>query len=364
MKSRFACSQHIVLFLVLAILMAGCLPEENAQQPASPTLPAGPSAGWLAIYFTDPLASLYGEYVSGPDKVLAGAIDSARLSVDVAAYSLNLWSIRDALISAYRRGVQVRVVMESDNMDVPEVQELIGAGIPVHGDQREGLMHDKFVVIDRYEVWTGSMNYTFGGAYHDNNNLVRMRSAQVAEDYTTEFDEMFDDGLFGPDVRPDTPNPQLVIDGTTVEIYFSPDDGVAARLLELIQGAQDDIAFLAFSFTADDLGQAIIERAASGVVVQGVMETDQVNTNAGTEYDRFLQAGLDVRLDGNEGLMHDKVIIVDRRIVITGSYNFTASAEERNDENLVIIFDATVAERYRSEFQRIFDLAQTAIPSE
>ena len=142
MKSRLACSQHIVLFLVLAILMAGCLPEENAQQPASPTLPAGPSAG--------------------PDKVLAGAIDSARLSVDVAAYSLNLWSIRDALISAYRRGVQVRVVMESDNMDVPEVQELIGAGIPVHGDQREGLMHDKFVVIDRYEVWTGSMNYTFG----------------------------------------------------------------------------------------------------------------------------------------------------------------------------------------------------------
>ena len=106
--------------------------------------------------------------------ILAAAIDGARLSVDVAAYSLNLWSIRDTLIHAHQRGAVVRMVMESDNMDDLEVQDLMDAGIPVVGDQHEGLMHDKFVIVDRAEVWTGSMNYTVGEAYTDNNDLIRI----------------------------------------------------------------------------------------------------------------------------------------------------------------------------------------------
>ena len=104
--------------------------------------------------------------------------------MDVAIYDLNLWSIRDALIAAHRRGVDVRMVTESDNMDEQEVQELKEAGIEVLGDRHESLMHDKFVVIDRLEVWTGSMNFTTGGAYLDNNNLIRLRSSKLAEDYT------------------------------------------------------------------------------------------------------------------------------------------------------------------------------------
>ncbi len=62
------------------------------------------------------------------------------------------------MIDAHRRGVTVRLVTESDYMDVPEIQELRAAGIPVLSDRREGRMHNKFVVIDRQEVWTGSPN--------------------------------------------------------------------------------------------------------------------------------------------------------------------------------------------------------------
>ena len=76
----------------------------------------------------------------------------------MAIHFLDLWSIRDALIDAHRRGVAVRLVTESDNMHVPEIQEVREAGIPVLGDRREGRMHNKFVVIDRQEVWTGSLN--------------------------------------------------------------------------------------------------------------------------------------------------------------------------------------------------------------
>ncbi|HEX7540843.1 MAG TPA: phospholipase D-like domain-containing protein [Anaerolineales bacterium] len=354
-------SRYNLFLLVLTLVLSACIhstPDLPTPIPVTPTSEPGSETGWLDIYFTNPAAPHAADYEGGPDETLAAVIDQARLSVDVAAYSLNLWSIRDALISAHQRGAVVRMVMESDNMDNQEIQQILDAGIPIIGDQREGLMHNKFVVIDRAEVWTGSMNFTTSGAYKDNNNLIRIRSAQVAYDYTTEFNEMFVENLFGTDTGAATPNPSLTINGTPVEITFSPDDGVAAQLLSLIQGAQKSIYFMAYSFTANDLGDVIIQRAADGLTVAGVMDDGQINSNQGTEYDPFMQAGLDVRRDGNAGLMHHKVIIIDRSIVITGSYNFSASAEMSNDENVVIIHNADVAEQYLAEFQRVYNQAQ------
>jgi phosphatidylserine/phosphatidylglycerophosphate/cardiolipin synthase-like enzyme len=115
---------------------------------------------------------------------------------------------------------------------------------------------------------------------------------------------------------------------------------------------------MAYSFTSDDIGNAIIFQAQNGLIVSGVMDEGQVASNEGTEYDLFRQAGLDVRLDGSEGMMHHKVIIIDEKIVITGSYNFTNSAETRNDENVVIIFSPEAAAQYMAEFQRVFGMAK------
>jgi phosphatidylserine/phosphatidylglycerophosphate/cardiolipin synthase-like enzyme len=254
--------------------------------------------------------------------------------------------------------VQVRVVMESDNRERSVPQALIEGGLPILGDRREGLMHDKFVIIDRSEVWTGSLNFTVTGTYADNNNLVHIRSVKVAENYLVEFDEMYKDDLFGPDSIASTPNPSLTVDGLQVETYFSPDDDVASRLLDLLLGAQESIYFLAYSFTSDSLGQAIRDRAEAGVTVAGVMEDSQVDSNQGTEFDLFIQSELDIRRDGNSGQMHHKVIIIDRSIVVIGSYNFTASAEDRNDENLVIFFSPEIARLFLEEFERVFDAAQ------
>lgn len=360
-KNNTSRNQLLIISLSLIFSIIACVGPATPTPtiPDSPTLPSGPSSGWLEIYFTDPAAPNASSFEGGPDEALAAAIDGARLSVDVAVYNLNLWSIRDALIHAYNRGVTVRVVAESDNLDGEEFQDLMDAGIEVLGDRREGLMHNKFVVIDRSEVWLGSMNFTTNGAYEDNNNLLRVRSVQVAEDYTTEFNEMFEQDLFGPDDLAETPNPVVTIDGTEVEVYFSPDDGVADRLVELLDGARQSIYFLAYSFTSNDLGDAIRARADAGVTVAGVMDDGQVASNTGTEFDPFRQAGLDVRLDGNEnGLMHHKVIIIDGSIVVTGSYNFSASAEERNDENVFIIHNSDVAAVFMEEFWRVFDQAQ------
>ncbi len=286
------------------------------------------------------------------------AIDQARLSVDVAIYDLNLWSLRNALINAHRRGVAVRMVTDSDNMDEQEVQELNEAGIEVLGDRQESLMHDKFVIIDRSEIWTGSMNFTTGGGYLDNNNLIHLRSSKLAEDYTHEFEQMFIDDHFGSNKTAGTPNPSVTVNGSQIEVYFSPEDGTLENILAAVNAAQESISFMAYSFTSDELADALIEQAKSGVSVSGVFDKDQYHSNAGTEFDTLQHAGIDVRLDGNPRLMHHKVIIIDGQIVITGSYNFSNNAEHNNDENTLIIHNQDIATQYLAEFQQIYNGSQ------
>ena len=318
----------------------------------------GFKGAWFELYFTDPESPLSSQQTGGIDQPLADAIDSAKLSVDIAIYSLSLNSIRDALLRAYDRGVQVRMVMESENLERSDPQRLKDAGIPMLGDRREGLMHNKFVVIDGSEVWVGGMNYTDSGTYEDNNVMMRIHSVKMAENFTKEFEEMFVDDRFGDNVVADTPNPRVTMDGTPVDVYFSPDDGAQAILYDILSDAQESIYFMAFSFTADSLGEVIRERAQEGVTVAGVMDEDQVKSNQGTEFDTFRQAGLDVYVDGNSGQMHHKIMIVDERIVIVGSYNFTNSAETRNDENLLVIYNEEIAVQFLEEFKRIYGKAK------
>ncbi len=110
------------------------------------------------------------------------------------------------------------------------------------------------------------------------------------------------------------------MNGIPVEIYFSPEDKAASRIIELISGAQVSINFLAYSFTSSDIGDAMVERSQAGISVSGTMDDGQVKTSPTTELDALSKAGLNVRLDGNlTGLMHHKVIIIDQKIVITGS---------------------------------------------
>jgi phosphatidylserine/phosphatidylglycerophosphate/cardiolipin synthase-like enzyme len=351
--------KRITLLLTVLILIA-CACSTGTSRLATTTAgePANAGQDWYAVYFTNPTDPNTSSYRGGPDEDLAAGIEQARLSVDAAIYDLNLWSIRDALIAAYRRGVDVRVVTESDNMDEQEVQELEQAGIQVLGDRHESLMHDKFVVIDRRVVWTGSMNFTTGGAYLDNNNLIRLQSSELGEAYTTEFEQMFVNDHFSSEKIAQTVDPVVTVNGSSIGVYFSPEDGTLEHILSAINGAKESISFLAYSFTSDDLAQALIERAQAGVTIRGVFDKDQYHSNSGTEYDTLHNAGLDVWLDGNPRLMHHKVIIIDGQVVITGSYNFSNNAEQSNDENTLIIHDPNIAAQYLTEFQRIYEQAK------
>lgn len=368
--------KYAMLTLAILIFTSACEVPVTAAPPTPPSpvsvtetviptlevipLPAGYGSrgGWYELYFTDPLNPLSAQRTGGIDGPLVVAIDSARLTLDIAIYSIGLRSIRDAIIRAHKRGVQVRMVMESDNMDRSAPQRLKEEGIPILGDRREGLMHNKFVIIDGYEVWTGSANFTETGLYADNNFLLRLRSVKIAENFIKEFNEMFVDDKFGDSIAAETPNPQVSVEGTEIETYFSPDDGVQKRIVEVVNSAQESIYFMAFSFTSDPIGEAMRARARAGVTVAGVMDDEQIKSNVGTEYDPFRQAGLDVYRDGNPGQMHHKVIIVDERIVILGSYNFSNAAEIRNDETVLIIHNEQFAAQFVEEFRRVYAQAE------
>lgn len=345
-------------FFILAFIASACIPNVGLQKTSASITPIATAQDWYTVLFTNPSSPSASSFRGGIDEDLASAIDEARLSVDVAIYDLNLWSIRDALIQAHRRGLEVRLVTESDNMDELEIQELKEAGIEVLGDRQEGSMHDKFVIVDRSEVWTGSMNFTTGGIYRDNNNLIRLRSSKLAEDYRSEFEQMFLDNHFGPSKDSITPDPTLKVNNSLIEVYFSPQDGTLEHILGMVNSAQESIYFLAYSFTVDRLADAMIDRANAGVTVQGVFDRDQYHSNEGTEFDRLVGAGIDARLDGNPRLMHHKVLIIDGEIVITGSYNFSNNAENSNDENTLIIHNQEIAAQYLAEFQKIYAASQ------
>jgi len=372
-----SCSGMGVLFtavIVLAVIQAACGEGWNLDL-GSRTVSESVSGDWIRVYFTSPRypddapAGAGDAYHSGGlDEELASVIEQAEVSVDLIAYDLDLARVADALIAAHRDGVRVRVVVESDNADEEAVADLRGAGVSLVEDERSsGLMHNKFAVIDGQWVWTGSWNMTENGTYRNNNNVVLIGSTALAENYTAEFEEMFA-GQFGPTSPADTPNPRVVITVETsedqerqveVENHFAPEDEVAAQIIEEIENAQSRIRFMAFTFTSAEIADAILERARAGVVVQGVIES----RNAGrdySQYNRLRATAHDVLPDGNPYIMHHKVIIIDDATVILGSYNFTASAEDANDENTLIIHDPEVAALFVAEFGRVYEQARNA----
>jgi phosphatidylserine/phosphatidylglycerophosphate/cardiolipin synthase-like enzyme len=348
-------SLNIMVLVFFTLILVGCGPEPAIWLDPIPDPTTGgysSSNQIINLYFTAPAND---EYRGGPDEYLVEAIDQARSQIDAALYDLNLWSIRNALIRAYNRGVLVRLVLESDSLDRPEIQELIEAGIPLVADESESLMHNKFIVIDTLDVWTGSMNFTVNGAYRHLNNLVHIRSSRLAENYINEFEEMYLDGYFGENSLDNTPHPVLDIDGIRIETYFSPDDSTAEQIIRMILEAEESIEFLFYAFTSDGIADALIYQSNQGLQVRGVFDAYQESSGLGGEYQRMREYGLDVLLDGHHEKMHHKVIIIDSEIVVTGSYNLTRSAEIKNDENTIVIHNNDIADIYLAEFEWIYE---------
>ena len=359
-------SPGLIAIALLAALFAiylyqvGWLQQALAGTPS----PSIDQSGRVQVFFTTPALVYPDQPWQRPASPLLQAvladIGAARASVDVASFDFDIGELTSALLQARRRGVAVRLIVDSENLLTPEVAEQTGrlqrAGVGVRFDQREPFMHDKILVIDSAVAWLGSWNLTTNDTWRNNNNMLRFASRQVAADYANEFEQMFA-GRFGTGKRSATPFPEVRLGKTQVEVYFSPQDGVAKHVLQRIAAAKKSIHFMTFSYTADSTAEAMMARLKAGVTVRGVFETQNAR-GTGSDFNRLKQGGVDVLQDGNCYILHHKVIIIDARTVITGSYNFTSSAERDNDENLVIVDDPVLARAYLDEFERVYAQAQ------
>lgn len=136
-------------------------------------------------------------------------------------------------------------------------------------------------------------------------------------------------------------------------VYFSPKGGCENAIIEWISRANKSIHILIYSFTLDSISDAIIDAYERGVDVKIVFEQEQITQYS--EYWKLKEVGVPVRNDTNPYSMHNKVMIVDEEIVITGSYNWSSSAENRNNENMIVIRSREIAEIYEGEFEKIWE---------
>ena len=170
-----------------------------------------------------------------------------------------------------------------------------------------------------------------------------------------EFDEMFKDKEFGS-----RSTDQGVVNfsqgGVDVTIVFAAEADEIPVLTDVIKEADSNIRIMTFVFSADELGEAMVEMIDKGVTVQGVFE-NRNSTADWSELPRLHCAGGEMRQDGNRYTLHHKVFIIDDDTVVTGSFNYSDNALSSNDENVVIIKNKEIAALYIDEWQRMWDAA-------
>ncbi|NEQ49679.1 MAG: competence protein ComE [Leptolyngbya sp. SIO3F4] len=380
------------------------------------------------------------------EQILLDAINQASISIDVAVQELNLPLVAKALIDKAKAGTQVRVILDNqynapwsqnnpgwirqqDHYSRGKYENLFAfgdmngdgrisqdetaqrdavlmlrqAGIPIvddtdDGTKGSGLMHHKFMVIDGYQVITGSTNFTLSGIHGDwlvpesrgnANALLRINSPELAKAYTNEFNLMWDDGpdgqsnsLFGSP-KPSRPLETVTLPGSKITVQFSPHRADTPReqttngvIANALSRASQSVDLALFVFTdqgiADTLSaknalpmRVLIDRSfiyryhSEGLDMLGIALPDHRcrYEKENRPWDTSINTvGYPELANGDK--MHHKFALLDNHTVIIGSHNWSKAANHKNDENLLIIENTTVAKHFKQEFERLYKKAK------
>jgi phosphatidylserine/phosphatidylglycerophosphate/cardiolipin synthase-like enzyme len=365
------------LFYVKAFSVKGA---DTAFSGVRAVVTSSVSTGDMKVYFTSTVDNSVSTGINAiqldnaVDDTIISYINRTKQTLDIAIYNFGIDGISNiaaAVNSAYNRGVIVRVIVDGSTANQgieslnPSIRKIASPTAVEYG-----IMHNKFVVMDAYSndpndpiVWTGSTNFTSGNINTDANNVIIIQDKSLAIAYTLEFNEMW--GASGPDPNltnarfgfnkiDDTPH-EFIIGGKSVYCYFSPSDGVNQKIIETIQTANNDIEVNTMLITRSDIGYALRDEKNAGIDTRVIVnkQADCSETVAGTLIDAL---GSNFKEYGESGLLHNKTMIVDQSNansdpqVLAGSHNWSASANDKNDENTLIIHDATIANLFYQEF--------------
>jgi len=136
----------------------------------------------------------------------------------------------------------------------------------------------------------------------------------------------------------------------TIDVYFSPRGGATEAIVKEINSAKSEILVQAYSFTSKPIAKALVDARKRGIKIEAVLDKSQRREKY-TSADFVAHAGIPTYIDSTHAIAHNKIIIIDRSTLITGSFNFTKAAEEKNAENLLILKGSKpLVERYIRNF--------------
>ena len=140
------------------------------------------------------------------------------------------------------------------------------------------------------------------------------------------------------------------------EVYFSPEGGCTDAVVRELSEAKKEILVQAYSFTSTPIAKALIEAQKRGVKCRVILDKSQ-RTEKYSEADFLIHEGIETWIDFIPKIAHNKIIIIDRKTVITGSFNFTKAAEKWNAENLLVIDNKRLAKDYAENWQKRLELS-------
>jgi phosphatidylserine/phosphatidylglycerophosphate/cardiolipin synthase-like enzyme len=150
-----------------------------------------------------------------------------------------------------------------------------------------------------------------------------------------------------PIVEADRPPP-------VIEVRFSPKGGCTEAVVRQLDAARSRVLVQAYSFTSAPIAKALVEAHNRGVDVKVILDDSQ-RSEKYTSADFVAHAGIPTFIDAKHAIAHNKVMVIDGETIITGSFNFTKAAEEKNAENLLVIRDKALAKKYEDNWQRHWD---------
>jgi len=135
----------------------------------------------------------------------------------------------------------------------------------------------------------------------------------------------------------------------SIEVYFSPKGGCTEAIVAELGNAKKIVLVQAYSFTSAPIAKALVDSHKRGVDVRVILDKSQ-RSEKYSSADFVAHAGILTFIDAKHAIAHNKIMVIDGETVLTGSFNFTRAAEQKNAENLLVIRDRALAERYTANW--------------
>ena len=309
---------------------------------------------------------------------LVKAIDRAEASLHLMLYELNQEEVWAALQRAVERTppVQIQVLIDSshaypsDRPASPQLRALLQDSrfqVRVQrGLDQFGTNHNKFAIFDDKMVEYGSYNWTNAAETKNFENALFSTDGGRIGLYYAYFDWCWKNGFPPggpappptlPGAPPSDPSPTVAFNGKLFpHAIFSPNGGSVAWIEKAIEATEASIDVAMFSFFEQSLADALLERKRAGKKIRVVLDLAQASRSPVAKFLR--ENGFDVRLsrgrDGKQGVLHDKFAIFDKKLLETGSFNWTNNAEHNNFENASFLPEPGIVSEFQAEFERIW----------